>query len=100
MTRDSTFVLIMGAHGRTSEYVTRDIGPKPPFWWHCWHDAWRIGAMSFENVGTPEGMAAEADSRACDWACANGTKATSKRIQRPTADADRRLVEFGSSIPI
>src|SRR6185436_11867252 len=49
--RSDTRVLIERAHGRVSSYVTSDIGAIESVRWHASHFSWKIGAMSFVNVG-------------------------------------------------
>src|SRR5437867_6880605 len=41
---------IARAHGRTSSYVTRDIGATPSGRWQFWQLRCRIGAMSLAKV--------------------------------------------------
>src|SRR5262245_10853025 len=45
--------LIAAANGRTSSYVSSDIGASELGRWQFWQLRWRIGAMSFVNV-TPD----------------------------------------------
>ena len=51
MMRRSTRSRICRTHGRTSSYVTSDIGPMPVSWWHRWHARWKMGATSALKVG-------------------------------------------------
>src|SRR5436190_11108880 len=49
--RPATRAAIDLAHGRTSSYVTSDIGAIWSGRWHASHLSWKIGAMSLVNVG-------------------------------------------------
>ncbi len=51
MLRASTRDLIERTHGRTSEKVFSDIGAIESGRWQASHFSWKIGAMSFVNVG-------------------------------------------------
>src|SRR5438034_360885 len=42
--------LMARAQGRTSSYVTSDIGATPSGRWQFWQLRWRIGAICFEKV--------------------------------------------------
>src|SRR5580765_3181823 len=42
--------LMARAYGRTSSYVTSDIGATPSVRWQFWQLRCRIGTMSFVNV--------------------------------------------------
>src|SRR5262249_43124250 len=52
--------LIARAYGRTSSYVTSDIGATPSDRWQFWHLRCRIGAMSLANVTWADAFEAEA----------------------------------------
>src|SRR5580700_8666399 len=49
--RAATRCLIERAQGRVSSYVTSDIGAIESGRWQASHFSWKIGAMSFVNVG-------------------------------------------------
>ena len=49
--RSPTRALIDFAHGRASAKVMSDIGAIESGRWHASHFSWKIGAMSFVNVG-------------------------------------------------
>ena len=73
------------AHGRTSSYVTSDIGAMEPGRWHAWHERWSIGATSRVNV-----------TGGCEPVCAaasgahGGAPASSTSPARTTAGSGSR----------
>src|SRR6266852_9162932 len=58
--RALTRALIDLAHGRASVKVMSDIGASESGRWHDSHFSWKIGAMSFVNVGVFGASAAAA----------------------------------------
>src|SRR4051812_46258497 len=54
----STRFLMADAYGRDCSHVTSDIGAIESGRWQASHLAWKIGAMSFVNVGVVVGSAA------------------------------------------
>ena len=48
--RSAVRVLMARAHGRTSSYVSSDIGATDAGRWHSWQLRCRIGAMSLAKV--------------------------------------------------
>src|SRR5262247_1526254 len=58
ISRAATFSLIDRALGRTSAYVSSDIGAMLPGRWQTWQLLWKMGATSFVNV-TEDGLVAD-----------------------------------------
>src|SRR6516162_10831799 len=58
--RSVTRALIDRTHGRASAKVISDIGAIESGLWHASHLSWKIGAMSFVNVGGVLGASAAA----------------------------------------
>ena len=73
ISRASTFRLIDRDHGRTSSYVTSDIGAIAPGRWQLWQLRCRIGSTSFVKVTSPPAPAACAGA---DAAPASSSPAT------------------------
>ena len=78
--RSATRVLIDFAHGRASAKVISDIGAIESGRWHASHFSWKIGAMSFVNVGVFGASAA---------AAAAGSISAAPSVQAPTDDVPR-----------
>src|SRR5262245_35639360 len=70
--RVETRLLMERAQGRLSSYVTSDIGAIDSGRWHASHFSWKMGAMSFVNVG--------ADLAAAVWALAASGSASTAPI--------------------